>query len=65
MEPMNSGDIPLYGEFTALKRNGLQTWIAIGGVSTSCRDYIASLMTYASRSVAMQTPSYIISWTNY
>lgn len=31
--PMHEGDIPLYGEFTALKRNGLQTWIAIGGVS--------------------------------
>lgn len=31
--PMNDGDIPLYGEFTSLKRNGLQTWIAIGGVS--------------------------------
>ena len=30
---MNDGDIPLYGEFTSLKRNGLQTWIAIGGVS--------------------------------
>ncbi|KAF2271257.1 glycoside hydrolase [Westerdykella ornata] len=28
---MNEGDIPLYGEFTALKRNGLQTLIAIGG----------------------------------
>jgi chitinase len=35
VEPMNSGDIPLYGELTSLKRNGLQTWIAIGGVSTS------------------------------
>jgi hypothetical protein len=37
VEPMNSGDIPLYGEFTSLKRNGLQTWIAIGGVSASSR----------------------------
>jgi chitinase len=35
VEPMNSGDIPLYGEFTSLKRNGLQIWIAVGGVSTS------------------------------
>jgi chitinase len=33
MIPMNAGDIALYGEFTALKRNGLQTWIAVGGVS--------------------------------
>ncbi|KAF6841708.1 hypothetical protein CPLU01_00380 [Colletotrichum plurivorum] len=33
MMPMHEGDIPLYGEFTALKRNGLQTWIAIGGWS--------------------------------
>ena len=33
MMPMNSADVPLYGEFTALKRNGLQTWIAIGGWS--------------------------------
>jgi chitinase len=32
MMPMNSDDVHLYGEFTALKRNGLQTWIAIGGV---------------------------------
>ncbi|KAF2024262.1 glycoside hydrolase [Setomelanomma holmii] len=31
--PMNEGDIPLYGEFTSLKRNELQTWIAIGGWS--------------------------------
>ncbi|KAF2714297.1 glycoside hydrolase family 18 protein [Pleomassaria siparia CBS 279.74] len=31
MMPMNSDDLHLYGEFTALKRNGLQTWIAIGG----------------------------------
>ncbi|KAH4252578.1 chitinase [Parastagonospora nodorum] len=31
--PMNDGDIPIYGEFTSLKRNGLQTWIAIGGWS--------------------------------
>lgn len=30
--PMNEADVPLYGEFTALKRNGLQTWIAVGGV---------------------------------
>jgi GH18 family chitinase len=43
--PMHTGDIPLYGEFTALKRNGLQTWIAIGGVSfsfkhsTSCLEF--------------------------
>lgn len=33
MMPMNSDDVHLYGEFTALKRNGLQTWIAIGGWS--------------------------------
>ena len=39
VEPMNSGDIPLYGEFTSLKRNGLQTWIAIGGVSNSSSQY--------------------------
>lgn len=31
--PMHADDIPLYGEFTSLKRNGLETWIAIGGVS--------------------------------
>lgn len=37
--PMNEGDIPLYGEFTALKRNGLQTWIAIGGVS--CHSHLS------------------------
>jgi chitinase len=24
-------DIPVYGQFTALKRNGLQTWVAVGG----------------------------------
>ncbi|KAF6823885.1 carbohydrate-binding module family 18 protein [Colletotrichum musicola] len=35
MMPMHEGDIPLYGEFTALKRNGLQTWIAIGVVTFS------------------------------
>ena len=39
VEPMNNGDIPLYGEFTSLKRNGLQTWIAIGGVITSSSQY--------------------------
>lgn len=33
MMPMNEGDVKLYGEFNALKRNGLQTWIAVGGVS--------------------------------
>ncbi|KAH3998458.1 hypothetical protein HBI56_205010 [Parastagonospora nodorum] len=33
MTPMNAADVPLYGEFTALKRNGLQTWIAVGGWS--------------------------------
>ncbi|KAK5994507.1 Killer toxin subunits alpha/beta-like protein [Cladobotryum mycophilum] len=33
MMAMHESDIPLYGEFTALKRNGLQTWIAIGGWS--------------------------------
>jgi chitinase len=31
--PMNDLDIPLYGEFTSLQRNGLQTWVAVGGVS--------------------------------
>lgn len=35
MLPMNVADIELYGEFTALARNGLQTWIAIGGWSFS------------------------------
>lgn len=35
MTPMNAADVPLYGEFTALKRNGLQTWVAVGGVSLS------------------------------
>jgi chitinase len=34
--PMNAGDPQLYGEFTALKRHGLQTWIAVGGVSMNC-----------------------------
>ncbi|PVI00005.1 glycoside hydrolase family 18 protein [Periconia macrospinosa] len=33
MMPMHSDDVKLYGEFTALKRNGLQTWIAVGGWS--------------------------------
>jgi len=32
---MNEGDVSLYGEFTSLARNGLQTWIAIGGWSFS------------------------------
>jgi chitinase len=29
----NPLDIPVYGQFTALKRNGLQTWVAVGGWS--------------------------------
>jgi hypothetical protein len=33
MVPMNEADIPLYKEFTSLKTNNLQTWIAVGGVS--------------------------------
>jgi chitinase len=33
MMPMNAADVPLYGELTELKCNGLQTWIAVGGVS--------------------------------
>lgn len=37
MMPMHEGDVPLYGEFTSLKRNGLQTWIAVGGVSNAGR----------------------------
>lgn len=32
MMPMNEADIPLYGNFTSLKKKGLQTWIAVGGV---------------------------------
>lgn len=32
--PMNDADIPLYKEFTDLKTNKLQTWVAIGGVSS-------------------------------
>ena len=32
MMTMHEDDVKLYGEFTSLKRNGLQTWIAIGGV---------------------------------
>jgi chitinase len=35
MMPMHADDVPLYGEFTGLKRNDLQTWIAVGGVSTN------------------------------
>lgn len=38
MMPMNAADVPIYGEFTALKRNGLQTWIAVGGVSSAAPD---------------------------
>ncbi|KAF1814690.1 hypothetical protein P152DRAFT_512062 [Eremomyces bilateralis CBS 781.70] len=30
---MHQDDIPLYGQFTALNRNGLQTWVAVGGWS--------------------------------
>jgi chitinase len=33
MMPMNEADIPLYREFTSLKTNNLQTWVAVGGVS--------------------------------
>jgi hypothetical protein len=33
MMPMNEADIPLYQEFTSLKTNNLQTWVAVGGVS--------------------------------
>jgi chitinase len=33
MVPMNEADIPLYKEFTSLKTNNLQTWVAVGGVS--------------------------------
>lgn len=35
MMPMNEADIPLYTEFTSLKTNKLQTWVAVGGVCTS------------------------------
>lgn len=35
MMPMTEADIPLYKEFTDLKSNDLQTWVAIGGVSSS------------------------------
>jgi hypothetical protein len=31
--PMNIADVDLYREFTNLKTNKLQTWVAIGGVS--------------------------------
>jgi GH18 family chitinase len=33
MTPMHEGDLSLYKEFTDLKTNNLQTWIAVGGVS--------------------------------
>jgi hypothetical protein len=35
MMPMAEADVPLYKEFTDLKSNGLQTWVAVGGVSPS------------------------------
>jgi chitinase len=31
--PMNDADLANYKEFTNLKKNGLQTWVAVGGVS--------------------------------
>jgi chitinase len=31
--PMNEADLANYKEFTDLKKNGLQTWVAVGGVS--------------------------------
>jgi chitinase len=34
-DPSTFEMMPLYGEFTGLKRNDLQTWIAVGGVSTN------------------------------
>jgi hypothetical protein len=36
---MHQEDIKLYGDFTSLKRNSLQTWITIGGVSLSLTNY--------------------------
>jgi chitinase len=38
MMPMNVADVSIYGELTALKRNGLQTWIVVGGVSSATPD---------------------------
>jgi hypothetical protein len=37
--PMNEEDIPFYKEFTDLKTNKLQTWVAVGGVSISLRPF--------------------------
>lgn len=51
MMPMNAGDPQLYGEFTALKRNGLQTWIAVGGVSVNILLSVARLMHTSGRSM--------------
>jgi hypothetical protein len=31
VKPMDPGDVLLMGQFTALKRDGLQTWVAVGG----------------------------------
>lgn len=33
MMPMNEADVPIYKEFTALKSNNLETWVAVGGWS--------------------------------
>jgi hypothetical protein len=55
---MNEADIKLYGEFTQLKRNGLQTWIAVGGVSKRLpkNGESGSRLTYSSGRSTTLTP---------
>jgi chitinase len=54
MMPMNVADVSIYGEFTALKRNGLQTWIVVGGVSPATPDAGGRSIIY-SRSTRWET----------
>jgi len=65
MMPMNSDDVHLYGEFTALKRNGLQTWIAIGGVRCSSHFTIMLLIddSGVSMILAPQPTTLIVTWS--
>lgn len=66
--PMNEADVTLYGEFTQLKRNGLQTWIAVGGVSIkqSKNGGNGSKLTYhsgRSTTLALQQSLHLATWS--
>jgi chitinase len=61
MMPMHAGSVPLYGEFTVLKRNGLQTWIAVGSVNVNLLSVYSGLSTILGPRLTMRTAT----WSQY